>query len=86
MPKAGAAAGVVDAEASAAIAAHWWIPATTQVALTLAGKTETKTVRVEDDPRLTVSQGDRSKRRTALTRLFTMTRQAGRRTAQRLSR
>jgi hypothetical protein len=46
------------------------------VALTLAGKTETKTVRVEDDPRLTVSQDDRSKRRTALTRLFTMTRQA----------
>jgi hypothetical protein len=33
-------------------------------------------VRVEDDPRLSVSQDDRTTRRTALTRLFTMTKQA----------
>ena len=46
------------------------------VALTVAGKTETKTVVVEDDPRLTVSPDDRSKRRTAITKLYTMTRQA----------
>jgi hypothetical protein len=31
---------------------------------------------VEDDPRLTVSPDDRSKRRTAITKLYTMTRQA----------
>jgi hypothetical protein len=42
----------------------------------VAGKTETKTVLVEDDPRLTVSPDDRSKRRTAITKLYTMTRQA----------
>jgi photosystem II stability/assembly factor-like uncharacterized protein len=46
------------------------------VALTVAGKTETKTVTVEDDPRLAVSADDRTKRRTAITKLFTMTRQA----------
>src|SRR6185436_3430421 len=51
-------------------------PGSYTVALTLAGKTETKTVRVEDDPRLSVSQDDRTRRRTAITRLFTMTRQA----------
>jgi hypothetical protein len=42
----------------------------------VAGKTETKTVTVEDDPRLAVSADDRTKRRTAITKLFTMTRQA----------
>ena len=46
------------------------------VALTAAGKTETKTVTVEDDPRLEISAADRAKRRTAITRLYTMTRQA----------
>ena len=46
------------------------------VALTVAGKTETKTVAVEDDPRLEISASDRAKRRTAITRLYTMTRQA----------
>jgi photosystem II stability/assembly factor-like uncharacterized protein len=46
------------------------------VALTLAGKTETKTVAVEDDPRLEISSADRAKRRTAITKLYTMTRQA----------
>ena len=46
------------------------------VAVTVAGKTETKTVTVEDDPRLSVSPDDRAKRRTAITKLFTMTRQA----------
>ena len=46
------------------------------VSLTLAGKTETKTVRVEDDPRVSVSDADRAKRRTTLTRLYTMTKQA----------
>ena len=51
-------------------------PGEYSVALTVAGKTETGTVRVEDDPRLNVSQDDRAKRRTALTRLYTMTKQA----------
>jgi photosystem II stability/assembly factor-like uncharacterized protein len=46
------------------------------VALTVAGKTETKTVTVQDDPRLNIAPDDRTKRRTAITRLFTMTRQA----------
>ena len=46
------------------------------VALTVAGKTETKTVAVEDDPRLEISAADRAKRRTAITKLYTMTRQA----------
>ena len=46
------------------------------ITLTAAGKTETKTVSVEDDPRLSISPDDRTKRRTAVTRLYTMTRQA----------
>jgi len=44
--------------------------------LTAAGKTETRTVTVEDDPRLNISPDDRTKRHTAIIRLFTMTRQA----------
>jgi hypothetical protein len=44
--------------------------------LTQAGNTETKTVTVQDDPRLNIAPDDRTKRRTAITRLFTMTRQA----------
>ena len=51
-------------------------PGDYSVTLTLAGKTETKTVTVVDDPRLNVSPDDRTKRRTAITRLFTMTREA----------
>ena len=69
----GVAAGAAD---SAAIAAPWSTPASYTVTLTLAGKTETTTVTVEDDPRLSVSPDDRTKRRTAITKLFTMTRQA----------
>src|SRR5205807_2724528 len=38
--------------------------------------TDTKTVTIEDDPRLSVSSDDRTKRRTAITKLYTMTKQA----------
>ncbi|HEY2015196.1 MAG TPA: hypothetical protein VGH38_16920 [Bryobacteraceae bacterium] len=46
------------------------------VTLSVAGKTETKTVTVQDDPRLNTSTEDRTTRHTAITKLFTMTRQA----------
>jgi photosystem II stability/assembly factor-like uncharacterized protein len=46
------------------------------VTLTAAGKTETRNVTVQDDPRLTISAEDRAKRRTAITRLSDMARQA----------
>jgi hypothetical protein len=46
------------------------------VTLTAAGKTETRTVTVEDDPRSTITADDRVKRRTAITRLSDMAKQA----------
>ncbi len=46
------------------------------VAISVAGKTESKTVAVEEDPRVTMSAEDRAKRRQALTRLYGMTREA----------
>lgn len=46
------------------------------MAVTVAGKTETRTVTVQDDPRLSVSDDDRTKRRTAITKLYTLTKQA----------
>ncbi|HKA00323.1 MAG TPA: hypothetical protein VKE70_27620 [Candidatus Solibacter sp.] len=46
------------------------------VTLTAAGKTETRTVMVEDDPRSTITADDRAKRRTAITRLSDMAKQA----------
>jgi photosystem II stability/assembly factor-like uncharacterized protein len=46
------------------------------VTLTAAGKTETRVVSVEDDPRATISAEDRAKRRTAITRLGDMAKQA----------
>jgi photosystem II stability/assembly factor-like uncharacterized protein len=46
------------------------------ITLTAAGKSETRTVTVEDDPRQTISAEDRTKRRTALTRLSDMAKQA----------
>ncbi len=51
-------------------------PGTYTVSLTLADKTETATVTVDSDPRLSVSPDDLTRRRTAITKLFTMTRQA----------
>lgn len=44
--------------------------------MTAAGKTETKTVTVEDDPRLNISAEDRAKRRAAINRLVQMTKDA----------
>ena len=46
------------------------------VTLAAAGKTETRNVTVEDDPRQTISADDRAKRRTAITRLSDMAKQA----------
>src|SRR5207247_10141156 len=46
------------------------------VTLTAAGKTETRSVNVQDDPRQTLSAADRATRRTAITRLSDMARQA----------
>ena len=46
------------------------------VTLTAAGKSETRTVAVQDDPRLQISAEDRAKRRTAITRLSDMAKQA----------
>jgi photosystem II stability/assembly factor-like uncharacterized protein len=46
------------------------------VAIAAAGKNETKTVAVEEDPRITLSAADRTKRRQALTKLYGMAREA----------
>jgi hypothetical protein len=46
------------------------------VALTLNGKTETKSVTIEQDPRLQVSQSDRDKRRQAIDTLISLIREA----------
>ena len=46
------------------------------VTLTASGKSETATVAVQDDPRRTVSDADVVRRRTAITRLTAMTKQA----------
>jgi photosystem II stability/assembly factor-like uncharacterized protein len=46
------------------------------VIIAMAGKTDQKTVAVEDDPRVSMSDADRLKRRTALTKLVTLTRDA----------
>ena len=46
------------------------------VTLTAAGKAETRVVTVEDDPRATISAEDRARRRTAITRLSDMAKQA----------
>jgi photosystem II stability/assembly factor-like uncharacterized protein len=46
------------------------------VTLSAAGKTETRNVTVEDDPRLTISSDDRTRRRTAITRLSDMAKQS----------
>jgi photosystem II stability/assembly factor-like uncharacterized protein len=46
------------------------------VAIAAAGKTETKTVTVEEDPRVTMSAEDRSKRRQALTKLYGLSKEA----------
>jgi photosystem II stability/assembly factor-like uncharacterized protein len=51
-------------------------PGRYSVTLTAAGKTETRVVTVEDDPRDTLSAEDRVKRRTAITRLGEMAKQA----------
>jgi len=42
------------------------------VTVTAAGKTETKTVKVEEDPRVTMSAEDRAQRRAALTKLYAL--------------
>ncbi|HWZ30137.1 MAG TPA: hypothetical protein VNX18_02330 [Bryobacteraceae bacterium] len=44
--------------------------------IALAGKSDQKTVAIEDDPRVTMSDADRFKRRAALTKLVTLTRDA----------
>jgi hypothetical protein len=46
------------------------------ITIALAGKSDQKTVAIEDDPRVTMSDADRLKRRTALTKLVTLTRDA----------
>jgi len=46
------------------------------VAIAAVGKTESKTVAVEEDPRVTMSAEDRAKRRQALTKLYGLTREA----------
>jgi photosystem II stability/assembly factor-like uncharacterized protein len=46
------------------------------VTIALAGKTDQKSVAIEDDPRVTMTDADRLKRRTALTKLVTLTRDA----------
>ena len=46
------------------------------VTLSAAGKTETRVVTVEDDPRATIASEDRARRRTAITRLSDMAKQA----------
>src|SRR4029077_18325191 len=56
-------------------------PGEYNVAIAAAGKNETNAVKVEDDPRITLSAADRAKRRQALTKLYGMARdaEAGRR-------
>jgi hypothetical protein len=51
-------------------------PGEYNVAIAAAGKNETKTVAVEEDPRITLSAADRTKRRQALTKLYGMAREA----------
>src|SRR5581483_4602281 len=46
------------------------------ITLTLAGKSETQTVKVEEDPRVQMSDADRSKRRQAIDTLISMTKEA----------
>jgi hypothetical protein len=46
------------------------------VTIALAGNTQTKTVTVEDDPRVSISESDRAKRRQALDRLMQLTHDA----------
>ena len=46
------------------------------ITIALAGKTDSKTFIVEDDPRAQLSSDDRARRRQALTRLVTMTKDA----------
>jgi photosystem II stability/assembly factor-like uncharacterized protein len=56
-------------------------PGDYNVAIAAAGKNESKTVAVDEDPRITLAPVDRAKRRQALTRLYGMARdaEAGRR-------
>jgi photosystem II stability/assembly factor-like uncharacterized protein len=51
-------------------------PGEYNVAIAAAGRNETKTVAVEEDPRITLSAADRAKRRQALTKLYGMAREA----------
>ena len=51
-------------------------PGEYNVAIAAAGKTETKTVAVEEDPRVTMSAEDRTKRRQALTKLYGLSKEA----------
>jgi photosystem II stability/assembly factor-like uncharacterized protein len=46
------------------------------IAIAVAGKTQTKTVVVEEDPRITMSAEDRARRREALTKLYAMAKEA----------
>ena len=46
------------------------------VTIAMAGKTQSQTVTVEDDPRVTIADADRAKRRQALERLIQLTRDA----------
>ena len=46
------------------------------VTIALAGNTQSKTVTVDDDPRVTISEADRAKRRQALDRVVQLTRDA----------
>ena len=81
---AGGEERVADADAQAAHAAArrpqergpLVDPGEYNVAIAAAGKNETKTVGVEEDPRITLSAADRAKRRQALTKLYGMAREA----------
>ena len=46
------------------------------ITIAAAGKTESKTAAVEEDPRVTMSAEDRTERRQAITKLYAMARQA----------
>jgi len=46
------------------------------VAVTVGGKTEKKTVAVEEDPRVTMSDQDRTQRREVVTKLYAMSKEA----------
>jgi len=46
------------------------------VTIAQSGKTDSKTVTVQEDPRINISAGDRAKRRQAITRLVSMTKEA----------